>query len=80
MQTENTVNPKAAFPSFNDATLFRKIALQSATAPSLKDAKKVIVATGSKDPFGIEMKGELASFLFFEIQKEQMQHSKLKQK
>jgi hypothetical protein len=26
------------------------------------------------------MKGELALFYFFEIQKEQMQHSKLKQK
>ena len=65
MQTENIVNPKAAFPSFNDATLFRKIALQSATAPSLNEAKKVIVATGSKAPFGIEMKGDLVTFLFF---------------
>ena len=65
IQIENTVNPRAAFPSFKDATLFRKIALQSATAPSLKEAKKVIVATGSKEPFGIEMKGDLVTFLFF---------------
>ena len=65
MQTENTVNPKAAFPSFNDATLFRKIALQSATAPSLNEAKKVIVATGRRAPFGIEMNGDLVTFLFF---------------
>ena len=65
IQIEKTVNPKAALPLESSVMLLRKIALQSATMPSPSEAQKVIKATGSKAPFGIEINGALLSFSFF---------------
>ena len=53
----------AALPSLILKTLIRKIALQSATAPSPSEAKKVINATASRGPLGNDMKG--ANFYLF---------------
>ena len=47
------------------ATLIRKIALQSATAPSPSEAKNVIKATASKGPLGIEINGTFLSLCLF---------------
>ena len=65
MQTEKTVNPRAALLLLSSATLLRKMALQSATMPSPSDAKNVIKATGSNAPFGNEINGSLLLFGFF---------------
>ena len=46
-------------------TLIRKIALQSATAPSPNEAKKVISATASRGPLGINMNDAFLSFSIF---------------
>jgi hypothetical protein len=52
MQKENTVYPNAALPSLALETLTRNIALQSATAPSLREAQNATIVTTSKGPFG----------------------------
>ena len=65
IQIEKTVKPSAALPSLMLKTLIRKIALQSAIAPSPNEAKNVIKATVSKGPLGIEINGTFLSLCLF---------------
>ena len=65
IQIAKAVYPSAALPSFMLATLIRKIALQSAIAPSPNEAKNVIKATASKGPLGIEINGAFLSLCLF---------------
>ena len=65
IQIEKAVKPRAALPSSMLATLIRKIALQSAIAPSPNEANYVIKATASKGPLGIEINGTFLSLCLF---------------